>query len=435
MSETKNTTEVGNYFVANYPPFSVWSTEQVTDFNAMIQRQPSCDVDLGLYIHIPFCRKRCKFCYYRVYTDRNRNQRDLYLDALLEELKTYSQLPVIADRPLKFIYIGGGTPSALHETQIDRLSAGLKDIFSWEEVEEVTFECEPGTMTENKVAAVKRFGCTRLSLGVEHFDDHILEENGRAHLSPEIHSAYQWVQAHEFDQVNIDLIAGMVDETDATWQDCISKTIDMGPDSITIYQMELPYNTVYSRQIVDGTGQSRVADWETKRRWVSEAFHRLSEAGYHQGSAYTMIKTGSHSRFQYRDALWHGADLIAGGVASFGHLQGIHYQNLHDIDPYTEAASKGDLPVYRACVPTKRQKLIREMILQLKLGYIDIAPFIEKFGQNITEVWKDEFDDLVQRGLATITKDRIALSEEAVLQVDGLLPAFYEPEYRGTRYA
>ena len=129
----------------------------------------------------------------------------------------------------------------------------MKALLPWDEVEEVTFECEPGTLTDHKLKAIRELGVTRLSLGVENFSDHILEINGRAHGSKEIWRAYGCARELGFPQINIDLIAGMVEETDENWRDCIRKTIDLSPDSVTIYQMEIPYNTtIYKEMKADG---------------------------------------------------------------------------------------------------------------------------------------------------------------------------------------
>src|SRR6185503_12443500 len=186
--------------------------------------------------------------------------------------------------------------------------------------EEITFECEPGTLTEGKLAAIRDLGVTRLSLGVENFDDAILEKNGRAHRSPEIDRAWEQLRTLGFPQVNIDLIAGMLGETDENWRDCIRRTIELSPDSVTIYQMELPFNTTISKDLLRGTGQfaGGVAGWAQKRAWVAEAFAALEEAGYHVGSAYTAVKDPSRTRFVYRDRRWEGAYLAGIGVASFG---------------------------------------------------------------------------------------------------------------------
>jgi oxygen-independent coproporphyrinogen-3 oxidase len=294
---TQEQTGLGNYFVANYPPFSFWRPEHLPDALAALQRPPRNDTPLGLYLHIPFCRKRCKFCYFRVYTDKNARDIEVYLDALVKEIELYSRLPARGDRSLLYVYFGGGTPSYLSATQLRDLACRLKEHLPWDGAEEVTFECEPGTLQQHKLEALREIGVTRLSLGIENFDYNILEYNGRAHHVEEIYRAYAWARDLGFDQINIDLIAGMVGETWENWRDCIRKTIELSPESVTIYQMELPYNTVFSQELrVIGQDQPStftIADWPTKRAWVNYGFDELAKAGYEPSSAYTMVKTAT----------------------------------------------------------------------------------------------------------------------------------------------
>ncbi|MBV9122699.1 MAG: coproporphyrinogen III oxidase family protein, partial [Planctomycetes bacterium] len=382
-------TGLGNYFVANYPPFSFWKATHLPEAEAVLNAPPAPDTPLGLYLHIPFCRKRCKFCYFRVYTDKNARDVETYLDALVKEVTLYSQRPVVGDRHLKFVYFGGGTPSYLSAAQLRGLMEQLRQILPWDRAEEVTFECEPGTLQQHKLATLKELGITRLSLGIENFDDKVLETNGRAHLSAEIYRAYGWARDLNFDQINIDLIAGMVGETWENWRECVRKTIELSPDSVTVYQMELPFNTVISQQLrvvgQDEPPSSPVADWPTKRAWVQYAFEEMSRAGYEVSSAYTMVKDRQRCRFVYRDSLWHGADMFGTGVASFGQVQGVHVQNLDKWDDYLRALQEGRLPLSRALPVQPRERLIREMILQLKTGGLEADYFREKFGARITE--------------------------------------------------
>ncbi|MGE0394584.1 MAG: coproporphyrinogen III oxidase, partial [Vicinamibacterales bacterium] len=135
-------TDVGSYFVANYPPFSVWTPEAVAaDALPALDRPPVPGVPLGLYLHIPFCRKRCHFCYFRVYTDKNSSDVATYLDVLAREWEQYAAKPAIAGRPLNFVYFGGGTPSFLSTQQLEGLVTRLTATTSWSQAEEVTFEC------------------------------------------------------------------------------------------------------------------------------------------------------------------------------------------------------------------------------------------------------------------------------------------------------
>ena len=185
-------TGLGNYFIANYPPFSFWKPNYLPDAMAVLDRAPTPGTPLGLYLHIPFCRKRCKFCYFRVFTEMDAARINRYLDAVVREVEAYAALPATGARPLSFVYFGGGTPSLLSVHQLNGLFNRLRRVMPWDCAEEITFECEPGTLTEHKLKAIRKMGVTRLSLGVENFDDRILEINGRAHRSPEIETAYRF---------------------------------------------------------------------------------------------------------------------------------------------------------------------------------------------------------------------------------------------------
>jgi oxygen-independent coproporphyrinogen-3 oxidase len=431
-------TGLGNYFVANYPPFSFWKPAHLADAQAALQHAPNPSTPLGLYLHIPFCRKRCKFCYFRVYTDKNARDVETYIDALIKEVELYSRQSIVGARPLHYVYFGGGTPSYLSAAQLTGLVQRLKPLLSWDCVSEVTFECEPGTLQQHKLAALRELGVTRLSLGIENFDDKVLEANGRAHLSAEIYRSYGWARDLKFDQINIDLIAGMVGETWDNWRECVRKTIELSPDSVTVYQMELPFNTVFSKELrvigQDEPTSSGVADWPTKRAWVDYAFDEMGKAGYQVSSAYTVVKDKSRCQFVYRDSLWHGADMFGTGVASFGHVNGVHVQNVDSWEQYVGMLDKGELPLGRALPVKPNELLIREMILQLKTGSLDVPYFRGKFGINVLERFADAFGRLADDGQLTVNGERVAMTRAGLLQVDRLLPAFFAPEHRGTRY-
>lgn len=456
MSTEVKKTEVGSYFISNYPPFSQWTGDALPAIHNALSQPPrklqaalerQSDTPLGLYLHIPFCRKRCKFCYFKVFTDVNAGEIERYVSALTREIELVSQLPVMGERPFRFVYFGGGTPSFLSVKQLQSLFDRLHKSISWDQAEEVTFECEPGTLSESKVHALRELGVTRLSLGVENFSDAILEENGRAHLSKEIHRAWEWIVAAGFPNVNIDLISGMVGETWDNWRENVRRTLELSPESVTIYQMELPFNTVYSKDLLETHAAAPVADWQTKRDWVQFAFESFQSAGYRVSSAYTVVKDPSKVSFSYRDNLWRGSDLLATGIASFGHVSGVHYQNVPEWPQYLGALlDENRLPIGRAFVPTDEQSLIREMILQLKRGYLDVSYFQNKFQVDIVERWQSVWDEYADDGYIVLKSsgspidgesgktDRIEMTMDGLLRVDGLLPAFFEPQFRGVRY-
>jgi oxygen-independent coproporphyrinogen-3 oxidase len=276
-----------------------------------------------------------------------------------------------------------------------------------------------------------------LSLGVENFDDRILELNGRAHRSPEIDRAYAAARALDFPQINIDLIAGMLGETEENWQRCIEKTLALSPDSITIYQMELPFNTTISKDLLKGTRlfAEPVANWTTKRRWVREAFEALERAGYTIRSAYTAVKNPSRTRFIYTDRLWQGADMVGLGVSSFGHVNGVHIQNVDTWEAYIDRVDHGVLPLSRAYRPTPEERMIREFVLQLKLGSIRPAYFAQRYGVDLLNRFRPELEKLQASGdVAEVSSDAVRLTRQGLLRVDTLLPNFFLPQHRGIRY-
>ena len=434
MAESTKT-EVGSYFISNYPPFSQWSADNLSTVETALQSPPPADTPLGLYLHIPFCRKRCKFCYFKVFTDQNAKEIEAYVAALCREIELVSKQEVMGGRPFRFVYFGGGTPSFLSSRQLTSLVDRLRENINWDQAEEVTFECEPGTLQESKLVTLKELGVTRLSLGVENFTDSILEENGRAHLSKEVYKAWDWIKKLDFPNVNIDLISGMVGETWENWKFNIAEAIKFSPESVTIYQMELPYNTVYSKDILGNKIETPVADWPMKREWLDYAYDQFLAAGYKISSAYTVVKDNDKVNFSYRDNLWQGSDLLATGIASFGHVGGVHYQNKADMKQYqADLMEHGKLPLGRAYQPTPHQLLIREMILQLKRGYLDVGYFRDKFEVNILEQWASQFAEHRENGLLEFDDSKIELTRKGFLHADAMLPVFFEEEHQGVRY-
>ena len=429
-------TSAGNYFVSNYPPYSFWNSEGLPGARAALDRPPRPGAPLGIYVHIPFCRKRCHFCYFKVYTGKDSSEIDHYLDAVVHELTLYSTKTFIGGRKPTFIYFGGGTPSYISTRQLSHVVDAMKQLFPWDQAEEIAFECEPGTITEGKLEILKQMGVTRLSLGIENFDESILEANGRAHGAREIDASYQFARAIGFPQINIDLIAGMIGETEENWRECVRKTIAMLPDSVTIYQMEVPFNTTISKQMrVLGQSTAPVASWPTKRRWVDYAFGEMEKAGYTIASAYTAVRDPSRTKFVYRDLLWTGADMIGLGVASFSHVNGTHFQNEHEWDPYLDRLHQGELPIYRALTPNEEERMIREFILQMKLGSVQTEYFQRKFGIDVRQRFAAPLEHLKEEGFLRIEPGNLRLNRDGLLQVDRLLHEFFLPQHRGARYA
>ena len=243
----------------------------------------------------------------------------------------------------------------------------------WDQAEEVTFECEPGTLQQHKLATLQGAGRHPPEPRHRELQRRDSRINGRAHLSDEIYRAYGWARELGFPQINIDLIAGMVGETWDNWRDCVRKTIELAPDSVTIYQMELPFNTVYLEGIADRRADEPV-DPADRRLADQAGLGRLrlrrdaARPAIDLSSAYTMVRNQAQCKFVYRDSLWHGADMFGTGVASFGHVNGVHVQNVDSLGALHRPCSNGRTAAGPGPAGDAGQLLMREMILQLKTG-------------------------------------------------------------------
>ena len=388
---------------------------------------------LGLYLHIPFCRKRCHFCYFRVYTDKNASEVQGYLDVLAREWELYNAAArPIAGRPLNFVYFGGGTPSYLSTRQLESLVSRMDAVSSWREAEEITFECEPGTLTESKLAAIRGIGVTRLSLGVENFDDAILEANGRAHRSAEIGTAYAFAQSLGFPQINIDLIAGMLGETDDNWQRLRPEDDRDGarqhhhlPDGAAVQHDDQQEPAGARRR----PAQSGVANWSTKRRWVEEAFEALETAGYHD-------RIGVHRREESVDEVRLSRPALAGRRHGRPRRRVVRLrQRRAHAEPrlvrglLRQRSSRARCRSAARCGRPPTNGSSASSSCSSSSGAIRPSYFARKYGSDVLSTFREGLASLDEEGLLTLAPDRVALTRQGLLRVDSLLPRFFKPEH------
>lgn len=426
-------TQAGNYFVSNYPPYSCWKYEHVSTFLEALDRPPS-DPGLSLYVHLPFCRQRCSYCYFRVYPQRSPEDIEAYLDAILTELSLYMRKPLLAGRTLGNAYFGGGSPSLLSPAQMHRLFQGLRKDLAWKDVHECTFECDPGTVTKEKLATLKSEGVSRLSLGFQSLNEDLLKIVGRNNSERDCRDAYSLARACGFRQINVDLLAGLPNESEQSWRETVQKTAGLRPDCISVYQLELTHNSrLYASLPLHP--EWRLPTWEQKRRWVAQAFQMLEESGYTICSGYMAVLNPLAWRFEYTvENFWHGRELLALGESSFGYLNHFHYQNVDTYGAYLDSVRAGNLPVRRALPLRPKDRLHREVILQLKTGRLDAGYFSKKFGVDLWTHFKGPLEDLHKQGLLACNGKNVQLTRDALLKVDEFLPAFFQPQHLVDRY-
>jgi oxygen-independent coproporphyrinogen-3 oxidase len=424
----------GNLFVSAYPPFSCWREDQVGQVAQVLNAPaPSRPAPLGVYLHIPFCADRCHYCYYRSFARPSATAMNDYLEALLQEAALYARSAALRDRRAHFAYVGGGTPSLLSPRQIERLMSVLNAVFSSEDAQEITFECAPQTVTRQQLDTLREEGATRISMGVQQLNDDVLRQNGRVHLVADVHRAYEQVRRVGFPVVNLDLIAGMVGETEATFGDSLREVIALRPDSVTIYQLEIPRNTRLYRALQQGN-ELQVPSWSEKRARVEEAFAELERAGYTVRSAYAAVRDPRRHAFVYQDAQYHGADLLGLGLASFSYVDGVHFQNTAAMNAYAAACAARRFPWERAYALSDEERLAREFALQLKLGTLRTGDFSEKFGVDVLQRFAEPLKRCAERGWLTVDPAAIRVTRRGLVWVDRMIPAFFLPAHRGAAY-
>jgi len=427
---------VGNYFVAAYPPFSRWEPEQVGAAGEALDGSAT-ESPVGIYAHVPFCERKCDYCYYMSREGAKAAEVDAYLASVVAELRLLSERPAMVGRQATYVYVGGGTPSTLRPQQISFLLGGLRSAVAWQDDVEVTFEVAPKTARQDRLEALRDAGVTRVSMGVQSFDDALLRLNGRIHLAEDVEGAYGLLRDNDFGWVNLDLMVGMVGETDASWERSVERVMTLAPDSVTIYQTEVPRNTQLYRDWRDGKLPGDLVPWDVKRRRLATAFRTLEAAGHAVASAYAAVRDPSRHLFRYQQHLWRGGDMLGLGASSFSYFGGVHYQNDARADGYAKTVAGGNLPIYRAAALSLNERVVREFVLQLKWGRVDGAAFGRRFGVDLWRTFAKPLEALAADGLVA---DRdpadpdVVLTRAGLLCVDELIPRFYLREHLDARY-
>ena len=408
-------------FIASYPPFE---SLQASGIDAAWEK-PS----FGLYVHLPYCRKRCTFCFYKVYTNRNAKPMDRYLEAVYKEIDSYGKRGELRDRVVDTIYFGGGTPTTLSEEELHELASRLRANFNISPNVEWTSESEPGTLSESKVATLREIGVTRLSMGVQTMDDDLLKKNGRSHNSEWVYRALEWARANRFPVINLDLMSGILDETLETWDASLQKFIDLGIEHISIYRMEVYKNTLLYAAGYTGPGVGGIPTNEEELEMWLLAVNKLEGAGYTQTTGHSFVRRLEDDHVQ-RNQIWGNAgELLGMGVSSYSYLNGTVFQNTSDWGTYVGRVSNGETAVARGLRLNSRQRMAREVILGLKMLHLDRQAFRRRHGLDVLDLWGPQVEALRADHLLEVTDDAITLSRKARPYVDVVCSVFYLAEH------
>lgn len=362
--------------------------------------------ELGIYIHIPFCKQKCYYCDFISFANKDKKQ-EQYINAAKKEIDTYQ----LEKYNVTTIYIGGGTPSYIESKYIVELIGKLKEqlknnITKFEEIE-ITIEVNPGTVTKEKLQDFKSCGINRLSIGLQTTNNNLLKQIGRIHTYEEFLYTYNWAKEVGFENINVDLMLGLPNQTIKDLKDSLEKAIKLGATHISVYSLIVEEGTVISKLLDEGKVQLPSEELEREMYWYVK--NTLELNGYKHYEISNFAKENKYSKHNMN--CWKQEEYIGLGVAAHSYLNNTRFSNGNDIENYINNVENK----YVEEVQTLEDKQNEFMLLGLRmLDGVDIASFKQKFGQNPIYLYKDKLNELVEEGLLVVDLNHIRLTNKGL---------------------
>lgn len=406
-------------FVSQYPPSNFMTKKEIEDMWTPIP--------INLYVHIPYCVKKCGFCYYKSFPIANSQVPDEYIDALCQEIDLYANHPSVMGRPIRSVYFGGGTPTVLTVSQLTRLMTAIFSRFKKTEQFEFCCEARPGEITTSeKLIALKEHGLTRLSIGCQSLDDEVLLLNKRNHDAKEFYRTYERVRKVGIENVNVDLMSGMVGQSKDSFLRTVNEMIALQPENIAIYKMELFLNN--ELYIDYRKGLISLISNEEEYEIAKEAYTALLSSKYQMAEHYSFMLDPKYRHLQ-RFHIWSkGEEFIGFGISAHSYFNGFMYQNHLELDQYYQKIKNHTFPVYRAHQMKVQEIMIRRLIFGLKSMYFSRLEFERDFGFDVIDIFGNKLKELACNGYLTISEDSIIPTIEGAILADDIIREFYLPK-------
>lgn len=354
----------------------------------------------GIYIHIPFCKKKCEYCDFVSFTGIE-NKIDEYLDALISEMGEYR------GGDIDTIFIGGGTPSVLLPEQIERLCAAVRDNFNIADDYEWTIEANPGTMTESRVRAMLGGGINRISVGVQSFNDRELEACGRIHNAETAYRTINELHQWGFRNISLDLMASLPYQTEESFVKTLKTAMELPIKHISIYSLIIEDGTSIKKKYDDGIYE--MPDEDNDRELYRRTRELLDEYGFwrYEISNYAMPGYESRHNLKY----WNCEEYIGVGAAAASYLDGARYSNTTKLSEYI----KGNYRSGEREILTSEDKMGEFMMLGLrKIKGISAEDFRERFGCTIESVYKKQLERFTALGVMEYCNGYYRLTERGL---------------------
>ena len=361
---------------------------------------------LGLYIHIPFCVTKCKYCDFNSFKI-DLNEKIKYLNYLGEEMKLYKE--EIKNREIDSVFVGGGTQSILNENEINILFEKIKENFNIKSNAEITMECNPGTLTLNKLKVMKKSGVNRLSIGLQAVQNHHLKYIGRIHTFEEFEKNYHDAKQMGFDNINIDLMYALPNQSREDWMESLEKVVKLNPTHISAYSLILEENTelfkMYERD------EFNLLDENTDIGMYEYTIDYLKSHGYNQYEISNYAKDNFECK--HNVLYWKCEEYVGIGASASGYFNGIRYNNICELDNYEKMILEGEKPIEWEEKLSIKDEIEESIFLGLRMNEgIQISDFKEKYNFDFEKEYKNEIEKLSKMELIEIDNNLMKLTQK-----------------------
>ncbi|WP_053219115.1 radical SAM family heme chaperone HemW [Virgibacillus senegalensis] len=362
----------------------------------------------SVYIHIPFCQQICHYCDFTKFF-YNEPLVDEYLDALEKEMSTYINDP---KQPMKTIFVGGGTPTALNSSQLEKLLKMIDKYFEVGSCEEYSFEANPGDLDDEKIKLLKHYGVRRISMGVQVFDDDMLEFIGRVHRVKDVYQNVNALKKHGFQNISIDLIYSLPNQTLEHFERTLQEALSFQLPHYSAYSLQIEPKTVFYQRYKKG--KLHKPPEEAEADMYELLTKQMENHGIKQYEISNFAKPGFESRHNL--TYWNNEHYYGMGAGAHGYLPGKRTVNLRPLPAYVKQALTDGKPVLHTEPIGLKEQLEEEMFLGLrKRQGVSKQIFQEKYGRNIDQLYGDAIKQLKNKGWITEKSGFLRLTSEGLL--------------------
>ncbi|MCG3089177.1 radical SAM family heme chaperone HemW [Sporosarcina cyprini] len=373
----------------------------------------------GIYIHIPFCHQICHYCdFNKVFF--NNQPVDEYIESIGNELSILKREGASFDQAAT-VFLGGGTPTALSESQLKRLLEIIRTYIDVETLSEFSTEANPDELTEEKLRVLKEGGVTRLSIGVQSFDDELLRKIGRTHGSHDAEKVIDKARAVGFENISIDLIYGLPGQTIQQWEHTLDRALAIDLPHYSGYSLIIEPKTVFYNLM--NKGKLPLPGEDLEAEMFGMLMERMKQAGREQYEISNFAMPGQESI--HNMIYWQNDEYAGVGAGAHGFLAGRRYANIGPLKKYMEKVDAGQRPLLESHQVTVREAMEEEMFLGLRMmNGVSESAFQKKFGKRLEDVYGMELGKLIEEGLLTRENSTYKLSQLGIYRGNEVFQRF-----------